>query len=88
MAGEGVLGLRRAFQSAGVRTVINSLWPVEDEETRLWMTALYSSHFARGRDTADAVRDAQITRLRARQAKGLSTHPFYWAGFVAVGDWR
>ncbi len=40
-AGEGVFGLRRAFQVAGVRTVIMSLWRVEDASTRLWMRALY-----------------------------------------------
>jgi CHAT domain-containing protein len=86
--GEGLLGLRRAFQVAGVRTVIGSLWPVQDEETRLWMTSLYGAHFTRGLDTAEAVRDAQLARLRARRAAGISTHPFYWGGFVAVGDWR
>src|SRR5262249_3944148 len=40
-AGEGVFGLRRAFQVAGARTVIMSLWSVDDEATRLWMRALY-----------------------------------------------
>ncbi|MFO1078898.1 MAG: CHAT domain-containing tetratricopeptide repeat protein [Planctomycetota bacterium] len=86
--GEGVLGLRRAFLTAGVRSVVASLWPVEDEETRPWMVSLYHAHFVRHRDTAEAVRDATRARLRARRAAGLSTHPYYWAGFVAVGDWR
>ena len=39
--GEGVLGLRRAFQIAGVRTMIMSLWSVDDQATRVWMRALY-----------------------------------------------
>ncbi|MFN7977516.1 MAG: CHAT domain-containing tetratricopeptide repeat protein [Vicinamibacterales bacterium] len=86
--GEGVLGLRRAFLTAGVRSVVASLWPVGDEDTRPWMVSLYDAHFVRHRDTAEAVRDASRARLRARRAAGLSTHPFYWAGFVAVGDWR
>src|SRR6185503_18367464 len=42
-AGEGVLGLRRAFQVAGARTVIMSLWSVDDQATRAWMTALYKA---------------------------------------------
>jgi CHAT domain-containing protein len=38
--------------------------------------------------TADAVREAGLAILRGRRAKGLSAHPFYWAAFVAAGDWR
>jgi CHAT domain-containing protein len=86
--GEGVFGLRRAFQIAGVRTVIMSLWSVEDQATRLWMRALYEGRLKRHLSTADAVREASLTVLRDRRARGLSTHPFYWAAFVAAGDWR
>lgn len=87
-AGEGVFGLRRAFQIAGARTVIMSLWPVEDESTRDWMRALYEGRLQRKLDTATAVHEANLTMLRARRAKGQTTHPFFWAAFVAAGDWR
>jgi CHAT domain-containing protein len=87
-AGEGVLGLRRAFQIAGVRTVIMSLWSVDDQATRRWMRALYDGRLNRHLNTADAVREASLTVLRARRARGQSTHPFFWAAFVAAGDWR
>ena len=50
-AGEGVFGLRRAFQIAGVRSVIMSLWSVEDLSTRAWMRALYEGRFGRNRPT-------------------------------------
>jgi len=86
--GEGVLGLRRAFQLAGARTVIMSLWSVEDRATRQWMQTLYRSRLESRRSTADAVRDAALAVLRERRARGLSGHPFFWAGFVAAGDWR
>lgn len=86
--GEGVLGLRRAFQTAGARTVIMSVWSVEDRSTRLWMRALYQGRFERGLDTADAVRQAALSTLRARRSASVSGHPFFWAGFVAAGDWR
>jgi CHAT domain-containing protein len=87
-AGEGVFGLRRAFQIAGVRTVIMSLWSVEDEATRQWMRALYEARLIKKMDTAESVRHASLTVLNDRRARGLSTHPFYWAAFVASGDWR
>jgi CHAT domain-containing protein len=87
-AGEGVFGLRRAFQVAGAKTVIMSLWSVEDQSTRQWMTRLYEGRLMRNLSTADAVREASLDLLRQRRAKGLSTHPFYWGGFVAAGDWH
>jgi CHAT domain-containing protein len=87
-AGEGVFGLRRAFQIAGAHTVIMSLWSVEDRAAMTWMRALYEGRLARKLDTATAVREASLAVLKDRRAKGLNTHPFYWAGFVASGDWR
>jgi CHAT domain-containing protein/tetratricopeptide (TPR) repeat protein len=87
-AGEGVFGLRRAFQVAGARTVIMSLWSVEDRSAMEWMRALYEARLRRGLNTADAVREASLTVLRQRRARGQSVHPFFWAGFVASGDWR
>jgi CHAT domain-containing protein len=85
---EGVLGLRRAFQIAGARTVIMSLWSVDDAATRAWMRGLYEARLQQQLSTADAVRAAGLRLLRQRRAAGQSTHPFYWAAFVAAGDWR
>jgi CHAT domain-containing protein len=73
---------------AGARTVIMSLWSVEDQSTRAWMRALYEGRFQRHLSTADAVHQASLSVLRDRRARGLSTHPFFWAAFVAAGDWR
>jgi len=86
--GEGVFGLRRAFQVAGVGTVIMSLWSVDDEATREWMRELYEGRFEKRLDTAGALRRASLSVLRERREEGRSTHPFYWGAFVAVGDWR
>jgi CHAT domain-containing protein len=85
-AGEGVFGLRRAFQVAGARTLIMSLWPVEDEATRAWMRELYTKRFVNGMTTIDSVHEASLALLEQRREAGLSTHPFYWAGFIASGD--
>jgi CHAT domain-containing protein len=87
-AGEGVMGLRRAFQVAGARTVIMSLWPVEDQTTGEWMRILYQGRLTKRLSTADAVRQASLAVLRQRRARGLSAHPFHWAAFVATGDWH
>jgi CHAT domain-containing protein len=69
-AGEGVLGLRRAFRVAGVGTVIMSLWEVEDEATREWMRALYKGRFEEHLSTAEAVRAAGLEVLNARRGRG------------------
>lgn len=87
-SGEGVFGLRRSFQIAGAKTVIMSLWSVEDESTAKWMRALYDARFRQGLATVDAVRSATLRTLSERRRTGQSTHPFYWAAFVAAGDWR
>jgi CHAT domain-containing protein/Tfp pilus assembly protein PilF len=86
--GEGVFGLRRAFQVAGAKTVIMSLWSVEDETTRQWMETLYREHFAQGKNSGESVRNASLRILRQRRAKHQSTDPFYWGAFIAVGDWH
>jgi CHAT domain-containing protein len=83
-----VFGLRRAFQVAGARTLIMSLWSVEDEATREWMKALYEARLSKGLDTAASVRAASVVVLRERRARGESTHPCYWGAFVAAGDWH
>jgi CHAT domain-containing protein len=85
--GEGVLGLRRTFQVAGARTVLMSLWDVDDNMTRDWARQLYASRLG-GRTTIEAVREAALALLAARREAGVSTHPFSWGAFVAAGDWR
>jgi CHAT domain-containing protein len=87
-AGEGVFGLRRAFQIAGASTVIMSLWAVEDYSARQWMRALYDARVGQKLDTIHAVRRASLNVLRDRRRRGMTMHPFYWAGFVAAGGWR
>jgi CHAT domain-containing protein/tetratricopeptide (TPR) repeat protein len=85
--GEGILGLRRAFQIAGAHTLVVSLWPVEDDATRYWMRALYTSRKA-GASTVDAVRAASRDVLADQRRTGGTTHPYFWGGFVSIGDWR
>lgn len=85
-AGEGVLGLRRAFRISGAQTLIASLWDVEDTATLRWMKRLYEARLD-GARTVDAVRSAALAILESRRKSGRTTHPFDWGGFVASGGW-
>ena len=85
--GEGVLGLRRAFQIAGARTLIMSLWPVEDSAARIWMRRLYDYRLA-GRGTTASVSNASLDLLAEQRTAGRTTHPYFWGAFVSVGDWK
>ena len=80
-AGEGVLGLRRAFELAGAETVVMSLWKVPDAATTALMTAFYEGLGA-GLGKAEALRAAAAT-VRARPEW---SHPYWWGAFVLAGD--
>jgi CHAT domain-containing protein/tetratricopeptide (TPR) repeat protein len=81
VSGEGVQSLSAAFVSAGVTTIVATLWPVSDRATERFMQEFYRQ-LASGRSAAAALRAAQL-EARARRA---TRHPFYWAGFVVLGD--
>jgi CHAT domain-containing protein len=89
--GEGVLGLRRAFQLAGAQTVLASLWKVPDAETEQLMTAFFQ-RWLKGAGKAEALRAAQlqlIAQLRAgKDADRRPAPPLYWAGFICHGQAR
>jgi CHAT domain-containing protein/tetratricopeptide (TPR) repeat protein len=82
---QGALGMRRAFRLAGARTVIASQWSLADESAREWVHDLYVARAAGATDAAVAMRDASRAFLAARRLAHRSTHPFYWASFIASG---
>ena len=69
--GEGVIGLRRAFQIAGARALIMSLWSVEDTATQLFMTELYRARLIDGQSTAKAIHHAARQVLKERRERAL-----------------
>ncbi|MBI5082999.1 MAG: CHAT domain-containing protein [Acidobacteria bacterium] len=83
-AGEGVLGLRRAFRAAGAAWLITSLWPVEDTATHDWMQAFYRGLLVSALAPERAALAASLAQLRRLRAAGASTHPFRWAAFQAA----
>ena len=79
---EGVYGLCRAFLLAGARTLVMSLWEVNDVATSTLM-AEYYTHLKK-LDRSEALRTAK-RRIRDNPA---THHPFYWAAFLCIGDFR
>lgn len=82
-AGEGVFHLGRAFRLAGVRSMVMSLWQVPDRATSEMMPEFYRQ-LKEGEDKAMALRAAKLAYLD--QAEPAFSSPYYWAGFVMVGD--
>jgi CHAT domain-containing protein len=79
--GEGLVGLTRAFLFAGASAVSVSLWPVEDASTGVLMTAFYRQ-LRSGTSMVEALRKAKLQLA----AEASTSHPYYWASFVLVGD--
>lgn len=80
-AGEGVLGLSSAMLIAGARAVVGTLWPVDDAASAILADAFYK-HLATGATVSNALLAAQ-KELRGNAA---TSHPFYWSGYVVIGD--
>jgi tetratricopeptide (TPR) repeat protein/CHAT domain-containing protein len=96
--GEGILGLQRAFQVAGAKTVVASLWKVDDDATRKLMERFYDNLWSKKMSKLEALREAQLSMLRGELARSVEVEragegdrrlpPYYWAAFVLSGDWR
>ena len=83
--GEGVMSLSRAFAYAGVPATIMSLWKVPDNTTREIMIEFYKN-LKKGQPKDEALRNAKLHYLKHHEAEEDLQNPFYWAGFVAVGN--
>jgi len=79
-AGEGVVGLSRAFMYAGTDTVLVSLWSVSDESTYKLMVKFFDG-LKNGKDKLTALKDAK-NYLRSSGYE----NPFYWAPFILMGE--
>jgi len=79
--GEGLIGLTRAFQYAGARSIVASQWKVADRSTAALMVAFHRS-LRQGLPKDEALRQA-MAHLRQRRA---TSDPYYWAPFILVGD--
>ena len=76
--GDELLGLVRGLLHSGARSLLLSLWDVQDRSTTGLMRSFYT-RFRSGGDTASALQGA-MQELREKQP-----HPYYWAPFVLIG---
>jgi CHAT domain-containing protein len=83
--GEGVFGLRRAFQIAGAKSLVMSLWKVPDKDTRELVTYFYS-YWLGGMTKGEALRRSTLRILESHREEDGTSNPFYWGAFVLSGN--
>ena len=81
--GEGIVSLGRGFLFAGARSIVTTLWSVDDKPSALIMDAFYARlHDGHSKD--EALRLAKLEYLEKNSS--LRAHPLFWAGYIPVGD--
>ncbi len=87
-AGEGYIGFAHAFLKAGARSVVVSLWPVDDRATELLMVRFYSNMVSNNITKSEALTEAKLwlRSLKTETGELTFSHPAYWAGFVLIGS--
>lgn len=81
--GEGILGLTQGFLYAGANAVLVSLWKVSDQATAELMERFYRAILSEGMNPAEALRRAQEAMRHTPRWEA----PYFWAGFMLLGDW-
>jgi CHAT domain-containing protein len=84
--GEGIVSLARAFAYAGAKSLVTSLWKVDDFKTKDLLVDFYR-HLKSGKSKDAALQQAKLDFLNKNRSDGGEfMHPFFWAGFIAIGD--
>ena len=81
--GEGIMSLARAFQYAGSERVITSLWRTDDQSVAQLTTDFFEA-LSNGKSSESALKLARTNWIE--QADSYHAHPYFWAGFVLIGD--
>jgi CHAT domain-containing protein/tetratricopeptide (TPR) repeat protein len=88
--GKEVDGLGYLLEEKGAKSVVATLWPVADASTGILMQKFYKGWTgASPVSKAEALRQAQLSLLRRAKAGSVSfAHPYFWAPFILIGNWR
>ena len=82
--GQEVEGFSVVAQNQGAKSVLATLWTVEDNSTSLLMTDMYKRRMNKGVSKIEALSQAQQSLIGSKQY----SHPFYWAPFILFGNWK
>ena len=77
---EGIIGMQKSFFEAGAKSIIVSLWDVNDKYTALFMQSFYK-YLSEGFNKSNSLQKAKIFFK-----KNYSANPYYWSAFVLSGD--
>jgi CHAT domain-containing protein len=85
LSGDGVFGLQRGFKKAGAKSIIMSLWKVDDLATQIIMTEFYKNYFS-GTNKHESLCLAQrkVREHKDKDGVYLFKDPYYWAGFIIL----
>jgi CHAT domain-containing protein len=81
--GEGVVSIGRGFMHAGANSIAMTLWSINDQSTAILMTHFYGK-LAEQLPKDQALQEAKIAYINSSDS--ITSHPFFWAGFVLIGD--
>ncbi len=83
--GEGIISLARAFAYAGAKSIVTTLWQVEDKSIKDIMLSFYQQ-LNKGKSKDDALRSAKLAYIKNH--KGADALPYYWSGIIPIGDMK
>ena len=81
LKGEGVVGIARAFLAAGARSVLVTLWAIDDEATMVFMKSFYQ-HLKEGKTASAAIHQSMQSFRESEEFSEMR----YWAPFQLIGD--